>query len=64
MTCGFVTLSESTYDDNSLQSSHNHHYNHTMTNVMMMIISTDMIFVNSLTQAYTLTFRNLPEENA
>ena len=24
----------------------------------------DMIFVKSFTQAYTLTFRNLPEENA
>ena len=30
--------------------------------VMMMI--SDMIFVKSYTQAYTLTFRNLPEENA
>ena len=27
-------------------------------------MSADMIFVKSFTQAYTLTFRNLPEENA
>ena len=27
-------------------------------------LEADMIFVKSFTQAYTLTFRNLPEENA
>ena len=32
--------------------------------VMMRMMEADMIFVKSFTQALTLTFKNLPEEDA